>query len=51
MMSVEYKRSEIEFRDIEPEESILIAFEFKNLGGANVKTDVTEGFSASDGGK
>ena len=51
IMSVEYKRSEIEFRDIEPEESILFAFEFKNLGGANVKTDVTEGFTASDGGK
>lgn len=51
MMSVEYTRSEIEFLDIEPEESILIAFEFKNLGGANVKTDVTDGFTASDGGK
>jgi len=51
MMSVEYKRSEVEFRDIEPEESILVAFEFKNLGGANVKTDVTDGFAATDGGK
>lgn len=50
MMSVTYTRSEIEDRDIEPEETILIGFEFKNLGGADVQTDVTGGFSATDGG-
>ncbi|MFP4538056.1 MAG: LPS-assembly protein LptD [Dichotomicrobium sp.] len=51
MMSVQYTKSEIRDRDIEPEETILVGFEFKNLGGADVKTDVTEGFTASDGGK
>lgn len=51
MMSVKYTKSEIEDRDLEPEETILVGFEFKNLGGADVKTDVTEGFTATDGGK
>jgi LPS-assembly protein len=51
MMSVEYKKSEISDRDIEPEETILIGFQFKNLGGAGFKTDMIDGFAASDGGK
>ncbi len=51
MMSVKYTKSNIEDRDIQPEETVLVGFEFKNLGGADVQTDVTEGFSASDGGK
>jgi len=50
MMSVQYKQTEFKDRDIEPEESILIGFEFKNLGGADVKTDMIDGFAASDGG-
>ncbi len=51
IMSVEYKRSEIEYKDIEPETSVLFAFQFKHLGGAAVKTDMTDGFSASVSGK
>jgi len=51
MMSVKYTRSEIEDQEIQPEETILVGFEFKNLGGADVKTDMIEGFSATDGGK
>lgn len=51
MMSVKYTKSEIEDRDIAPEETVMVGFEFKNLGGADVETDVTGGFSASDGGK
>jgi len=51
MMSVKYTKSEIEDRDIQPEETILVGFEFKNLGGADVKTDVIDGFAATDGGK
>jgi len=51
MMSVQYTRSEISDQDIEPEETILVGFDFKNLGGADVKTDMIEGFSATDGGK
>jgi len=50
MMSVKYTRSEIEDRDIQPEETLLVGFEFKNLGGADVQTDVTGGFTATDGG-
>ena len=51
MMSVKYTKSEILDRDIRPEETVLVAFEFKNLGGADVKTDMIEGFAAADGGK
>jgi LPS-assembly protein len=51
MMTVKYTRSEITDRDIEPESTILVGFNFKNLGGADVKTDMTDGFAATDGGK
>ena len=50
MMSVKYTKSEIRDRDVEPEETILVGFEFQNLGGADVKTDMIDGFAATDGG-
>ncbi len=51
MMTAKYTRSEISDRDIEPESTILVGFNFKNLGGADFKTDMTDGFAATDGGK
>ncbi len=47
MMAVTYTRSTITDRDIEPDESILVSFEFKNLGGTDLKTDMTDGFAVS----
>ncbi len=48
ILSVKYAKSTVRDRDVEPEETILVRFDFKTLGSVDVKTDAIDGFSASD---
>jgi len=48
LMSVEYTQSGFSDRDIEPEETILVGFNFKNLGGTKLKSDTFDGFAATE---
>lgn len=47
-LSVKYQESAIKDRDIEPEQSLLVRFELKDLGSVDLKTDNIGGFTATD---
>lgn len=48
VLSVKYEESSVDVDDIEPEQSVLVRFEFKDLGSVDLKTDNIDGFAATD---
>ena len=47
VLAVTYKESHIQDRDIEPDRSVTIRFEFKHLGGTTFETDAVQQLIAS----